>query len=571
MKKWVILDQRTNNREQITEKNILNILLRNRGIKKKEEIDEFLNPSLEQLTLRKVGLRKKELDKAVRRIAKAIKGKESIIVYTDYDADGICSGALLWEALYSLKAKVMPYVPHRVKEGYGLSKQGIDFVKKEYQTRLIITADHGVTATDKIFYAKNLGIDTIVLDHHVLPKKLPKVSALIHTIKLAAGGISWFFSNYLISQLSNRQLKDSQFDNLIIRNLDLAALATIADLVPLVGANRILAKFGLEQLSKTQRVGLVALIKEAGLVKDQIGVYEVGHILGPRINAMGRLTHAIDALRLLCTRDEKRASSLAKLLSSTNRERQLLTNSAVLLAIELVKHDLTYKKTGKNLKLLFISRKEFNEGVIGLVAGKLVEEFYRPSVVVSQGEIFSKASARSINGFNIIETIRQAEGLLKDVGGHPMAAGFTVATKNLTLLKNKLQQIADHKLDEDKLTRVLKIDTILNLDDVTLEFYKKLQQLAPFGIGNPEPVFASYEVEVLGASLVGRNKSHLKLKIGQNTTSKSDIFDAIGFNLGNLFGKITLKQKIDIAYTISHNTWRGENQLQLKLKDCSIE
>lgn len=558
MKKWVILNkQRTDNREQITEEDIIRILLKNRGIVKKKEIEEFLNPSLDNLTAESVGLERKELDKAVARIKRAINDKESMVVYTDYDVDGVCSGAIVWETLYSMGAKIMPYVPHRVEEGYGLSKKGIDFIKKEYNTKLIITVDHGISAVEKVKYADSLGIDTIILDHHQKPEKLPKSIATIHTTTLSAGGIAWFFARHL--------LKLDKLDK-----LDLAALATIADLIPLIGANRAIVKFGLEQLNKTERVGLAALIKDAGLKMGNLGVYEVGHILAPRINAMGRLTHALDALRLICTRDIERASLLAKQLGSTNRERQVLTETATIQAMEMVRHELSLSDSHKkqSTKLLFISHKEFKEGIIGLVAGKLVEEFYRPAIVVSQGEIFSKASARSVNGFNIVETIREAGELLEDVGGHPMAAGFTVATKNLTLLKSKLQKIASRELDKEKLTRLIKVDMILNLKDVTTDFYNKLQQFTPFGVGNREPVFASYKAEIIGASLVGRDRQHLKMKVRDRDSSY--IFEAIGFSMGDIFRKIVPHQLIDIAYSIDENRWNGNLRLQLKLKDAKF-
>lgn len=561
MKKWEILDkQKTDNRKQITEKDIIRILLKNRGIVKKGEIEEFLNPSLEHLTPEKVQLDKDELDKAVARIKKAINDKELIVVYTDYDVDGVCSGAIIWETLYNMGAKIMPYVPHRVEEGYGLSKKGIDFVKRQYNPKLIITVDHGITAFAKIEYLTRLGIDTIILDHHLKPKKLPKSIATIHTTKLSAGGIAWVFARELT--------KSDKLDK-----LDLAALATIADLIPLTSANRTIVKFGLEQLNKTERVGLAALIKDAGLEMGNLGVYEVGYILAPRINAMGRLTHALDALRLICTRDQERASLLARQLSSTNRERQVLTERSTIQAIEMVRHE-------QLTKLLFISHKEFKEGIIGLVAGKLVEEFYRPAIVISQGEIFSKASARSVNGFNIVETVRQAGDLLEDVGGHPMAAGFTIATKNIKLLKDKLQEIADRELDDDKLTRLVKIDAVLDLNDISLDFYEKLQQLGPFGVGNPEPVFVSYGVEIIGAFLVGKDKKHLKLKIRQNTNvcnstelgfgRKNNAFNAIGFNMGDVFRKISPHQLVDIAYSIQEDSWNGKTGLQLKLKDVKF-
>lgn len=566
MKKWVILNkQRTGNKQQRT-KEIIKILLKNRGLTKKKEIEDFLCPSLDQLTIDNLGISKSELNKAVKRIKEAIKDKETIIVYTDYDADGICGGAIIWETLYNFGAKAMPYVPHREKEGYGLSKQGIDFIKKEYQTKLIITVDHGISAIDKITYAKKLGIETIVLDHHVLPKKLPKASALVHTTKLAAGGIAWFFANYLLTKANLASNSSTINHQPSIINLDLAALATIADLVLLIGPNRIIVKYGLEQLNKTKRVGVKALIVEAGLRKGEIGVYEVGHILAPRINAMGRLTSALDALRLICTKDEERAEKLAGILSRTNRERQILMK-------ETTGHAISNVETSEKLdKLIFISHQSYKEGIIGLVAGKLAEQFGRPAIVVSEGKEYSKASARSISGFDIVSAIRQVSHLLEDVGGHPMAAGFTVATKNIKEVKRRLLEIAKKSIESEKLEKVIKIDLEIDFPDITPQLYTEIQKLAPFGVGNPAPVFVSRNVEVIGASQVGREKQHLKLVVRQNKKVEigNNMFAAIGFGMGEFYGRLSLGILIDVVYTIDEDKWNGNSRLQLKLKDVNL-
>lgn len=546
--------------QEVTENDIVQILLKNRGLIAEKEIEEFLHPSLEELTIEKTGIKKQQLEKAIKRITKAVKEKESIVVYADYDVDGVTSGAILWETLYGLRAQVMPYIPHRIEEGYGLSKKGIDFIKKQYNPQLLLTVDSGVSAVKEILYAKKLGMETIVFDHHILPEKLPPCHALIHTTKMTAAGIAWFFAYMLLSHLSKNKREEKK------KNLDLAVLGTIADLIPLIGINRIIVKYGLEELNKTKRIGLCALMKESGLEREHIGVYEVSHILSPRINAMGRLKHALDALRLLCTQDPERAKTLAVSLHLTNRERQILTEEGISHARQHIKeHRLSDEK------LLFIASETYQEGIIGLIAGKLVEEFYRPAVVISVRKEYSKASARSIHGFNIVEAFQKTSSLLESVGGHPMAAGFTVATKNIDKLKEKLLHIAKEKIDEDMLKKVLKIDLPMSLSLVTLSLYRQIQKLAPFGVGNPEPTFVSQNVLVANARCVGKEGKHLKLTLQPGCISNiHNTYEAIGFGMGEFIKQIGRNTRIDIVYSIDENTWGNRRSLQLKLKDAKF-
>lgn len=558
MKKWNILNnQKTYNIKHITEDEVIKILLKNRGLTKKKDIEEFLNPDLAQVTAEKLNIKKKELSKAVARIKKAISDKESIVVYTDYDVDGVCAGAIIWETLHKMGAKIMPYVPHRVEEGYGLSEKGIEAVIKLHKPSLIITVDHGVTAAEKVKYLASRGIDTIIIDHHLIPKKVPRAIALVHTTYLCATGVAWFFANVLKGEKSDETTS----------NLDLVALATIADLIPLVGPSRTLVTFGLKELNKTKRIGLLALIDECGLQKGDIGVYEIGHILAPRINAMGRITHAIEALRLLCTRDKDRAKDLAKQLVQTNSDRQIQTSDSILLATEIVKKQLIIKEN-QSEKLIFISEERFTQGVIGLVASRLVDSYYLPAIVISEGKEYSKASARSIAGFNIVEAINKASDLLVDVGGHPMAAGFTIETRNLTKLREKLMSIVAADLPTQLLTRVINIDLLLKLNDITDSLYKTISKLSPFGVGNPEPVFVTEGVSISGARLVGRDKKHLKLFIKQADTTKT--IEAIGFGMGPLYPSLNPSTVINIVYNINEDRWNGNNGLQLKLKDVKI-
>lgn len=554
MKKWIIGDSTSDKNEDLLVKDIIARLLLVRGLTDKTDIEFFLvPPNPVVLTSKDVEIDKKSLGSAVRRIQKAIEGKESVVVYADYDADGITAGAIMWETLWKLGARVMPYIPHRAEEGYGLSTKGIDAVREQYDPSLIITVDHGITAADKVAYAKKLGIDVIVTDHHVQPKKVPDC-LIVHTTKLAGSGVSWFVAKEVALASKNEKAIENVHDLLA-----LAAMGTIADLVPLIGPNRAIAKYGLMAMRKTHRVGLNALMSDAGIDKTAIETYTISHMLAPRLNAMGRLEHALDALRLLCTNDSAKATLLAQKLGLTNKERQQLTEDSVIHAHTIL------PDTSK--KLIFIAHESYNQGIIGLIAGRLTEEFYRPTIVVAVGEEFSKASARSIHGFNIIDAIRTSSDLLVDAGGHPMAAGFTVLTKNLPKLQKNLEEYVGSTLTDDLLERVLKIDMEISLTAVTESLWSGIQQFAPFGIGNMEPVFASRGLLVREARLIGATKKHLKFKV--RTQGVSEDIDAIAFNMAGELAKLSPDKPVDMAYAIDMNEWNGRRKLQLKVKDIT--
>lgn len=552
MKKWEILGKRS--AKGVEE--IIQTLLKNRGLTSANQIKEFLNPpnpytsSGRALNPKPLGINPQELSKAAETIKKAISLGEKIIVYGDFDADGICGTAILWETIHRLGGKVLPYIPHRIEEGYGLSQKGIDNLLSS-KPSLIITVDHGITAAKAVEYAKKHRIEVIITDHHLPPKNLPQALAIVHTTQLSGAGVAWMLAKELISEF---RVPSSEF-------LDLVAIGTIADLSLLIGPNRTLVKFGLRELNQTQRVGLLALIQEAGLELGKIGVYEVGHILAPRLNATGRITHALDSLRLLCTKNERRAYELAQKLGEVNRERQKLTE-------ETVEHARSVVGESLKQKLIFISSESYNQGVIGLVAGKLVEEHYLPVIVVSKGKVHSKASARSINGFNIVEVIRECSDILVEAGGHPMAAGFTIETRYLKILKSRLEEIAQRELTEEKLKKVLKIDCEIDLEEINWELYDKISQFSPFGIGNPEPVFLTSGVEIKEVRPVGIDGKHLKLAVSRQPLAIS--FDAIAFGFGSWAAKIEPGDKLDIVYNLLADSWNGQEKLQLKIKDLTL-
>ena len=501
-----------------------------------------MNPRLEDV----LKINPSDTKRALERIIKAIKNKEKIIVYSDYDADGICATAIMWETLYDLGAQVLPYVPHRIKEGYGLSKGAIDKLAKK-GVKLIITVDHGVTANDQVAHAKSLGLDVIITDHHVLPKKLPQASAIVHTTDLCGAGVAWRFCFNIVKRLK------SSYQETLIEKLELAALATIADLVPLLSANRAIVKIGLEKLRETKRPGIKALIKASNLT-TQLGTYEIGHILAPRINAMGRIEHGIDSLRLLCAKNQSQADDLAQLLSKTNSKRQDLTAKAIARAVDMVDSESP---------IGIISHHLWHEGIIGLVAARLVETHPKPMVVISRGEVYSKGSARSVPGFNMVEAIRSsASELLVDAGGHPMAAGFTIETKHIEEFQSKLISYAESHISQELLRPIINIECELDKKDINGQIMATTKLFEPYGVANPQPLFLTRDMLVEDVRSVGTTGQHLKLEL--------DGFGAIGFNMGGLKAAMRPGYLVDLVYTLAEDSYNGHGKLQLKIKDLAI-
>jgi single-stranded-DNA-specific exonuclease len=545
---------------------ILDVLLNNRGLSKKNETNDFLSPkSPENLTPLDVGIDPKQTAKAIKRIEKAVGEGEPIVVYGDYDADGICSTAILWETLRDLGAKVMPFIPLREKEGYGLSREGIDSILSDpkyairntkYDGGLIISVDSGIVAHEAIDYAKERGIDAIILDHHEIGESLPNAHAIVHTTQLCAAGISFIFA---------KELFNTRY-NISNTSLELATIATITDLMPLLGPNRSIVKFGLESLNKTTRPGLRALFSVAGL--ERVSTYEVGFMIGPRINASGRIENALLALRMLCTKDFTKALEYAQELNQTNKQRQDMTLEMTMHAIS--KYDERSTMNNLQQKIIVIEHESYHQGIIGLIAGKLVEKYYLPSIVIAKGKDVSKASARSISGFNIIEAIRSSNDLLLGAGGHPMAAGFSIETTRIEEFKLAIGKVAMEKITDDLLERQLRIDCELDLTLIDMDLYKKLNQFAPFGIGNPEPTFCA-EAVVQNLRTVGQEGKHLKLTITaseiRNPKSQIQEIDCIAFGKGSHASELKTGDKVKIAYTIDLNTYNGISKLQLKIRD----
>ncbi len=550
--KWHILAKTKEQKAKLKNEEIIKILLQNRGLKTPKEIDNFLNPKKpEELSLKEVGIDSLEMKKAVKRIKQAIEKKEKIIVYGDYDADGLSGTAILWEALHSLKAQVLPFIPRR-EDGYGLKVEKVKELAGE-GISLIITVDQGIVAHQQVEEANKLGIDVIITDHHVLAEKKPKAIALIHTTKLAGCGVAWFLAQELVFAFKGEKNE---------KGLDLVTIGTIADMVPLLGPNRYLVKYGLKILQKTKRPGLLALYDFAGLKKEAIDTFEVSYIIGPRLNAVGRMDDPMEALRLICTPNEAKAINLAQNINQKNEERKSLTEKMTIYARGL------WLKGDQKESLIFIDHDSFHEGVTGLVAGKLMDEFYRPTIIIARGEKFSKGSARSINEFNIIEAVRSCAAVLGPHGGHPRAAGFTIETEKITLFKEKLTLLAEEQLKGQELSPTMRVDLELGLENLTFDFYKELVKFEPFGEGNPQPVFLTREIEVTDARVVGKEKQHLSLKL--RSLNGKIVFEGIGFNLGKFYSDLKPDEKIDLVYQLFLDEWHDQKRLKLKLKDLKI-
>ncbi len=557
---------------------ILETLLTSRNIK---NLDEFLKPSSPlKFSLKDFGYKKKQIDEVMSFLKKIKESGRTIVVYTDYDADGITGGAILWETLHFLGFKAMPYVPHRQKEGYGFSNIGIDNVKKMYDPALIISVDHGITAVKQIAYAKKIGIPVIITDHHQKLEKIPKAAkSIFHIPKLSGSGVAYFFAKEVFENFRHSKRREeskqdpSPSTSLRVRMtanirqlavnfetdyLALASIGTVADLVPLVDFSRSIVAHGLAAFPKVKRYGIRHIMKEAGIAGRPVSPYEIGFIIAPRINAVGRLEHAIDALRLLCTTDEKRALALASKVGQKNIERQDLVKQSV---EEALKEIVKMEKKGLP-KLIILHSKKWHEGVIGLIASRILETYYRPVIVMTEGDGQLKASARSIVSFHITKFFESIKDMFINYGGHAQAAGFTMSREKLDDFIKKATKKADKLIKDSDLEKVIEADLKIPLSAATLKLSRELDVLRPFGIGNPQPKFVS-DVSLVHAQLLGKNQDHLKI------TAKTDgmMFpvEMMAWGKADLFTSLSRGQKVQIVYSLDVNKWNGREKVQGKI------
>ena len=499
------------------------------------------------------------MNPAVARIQYAIDQKEPIAVYGDYDVDGVTATALFVQTLQSLGGNARPYIPNRFDEGYGLNPEALDGLKAD-GVKLVITVDCGIRSPDEASHAHSIGLDMIITDHHQPAEgNLPYALAIVNPKQaddkypdkdLAGVGVAFKIAQAL---LHNNKSSYSEFEQEDL--LDLVALGTVADLAPLAGENRALVRKGLQKIRETKRQGLFSLAAVADLTLASTTATSIGFILGPRLNAAGRLESARAAYDLLTTTDLRRAGELAQQLNVQNRQRQELTRK-----IQEEAETIALSEDADS-PLLFAAHPDFNSGVVGLAAARLVETYYRPAVVGQILEETTRCSCRSIPEFHITRALDQCKDLLIRHGGHAAAAGFSVRNENLEALKKQLKAIASEQLAGRDLRQTLIADAEVPLADLRSGLLKHLEALQPTGYGNPEAVFVTRNARVTNARTVGSDGRHLKLAV----TDGHVTFDAIGFRLGHLLAE--LPPKVDLLYTFNSNEYNGRTSLQLNLRD----
>jgi single-stranded-DNA-specific exonuclease len=497
---------------------------------------------------------------AVDRIKYAIQHNEQIAVYGDYDADGVTATALLTQALHALNAQVIPYIPNRFDEGYGVNKEALEALKTD-GVKLVVTVDCGIRSLEEAAYARLLGLDLIVSDHHHPFPELPDAVAIINPKRpgdsypekdLAGVGLAYKLVSALLDP-DQSSLDDPGNPSLVY--LDLVALGTVADLAPLIGENRALVRSGLHRMRQPLRQGLLALMGVAGINPRQISSTDIGFGLGPRLNAAGRLESAQAALNLLLSDDLFESGRLAQELENQNRQRQQITRDTQARAEELA------FANDPDALLLFAIDPDFNPGVVGLAASRLTEQYYRPAIVAQRGEDFTRGSCRSIKEFHITEALDQCADLLVRHGGHAAAAGFTVRNENLAELNERLKSLARDQLSQHVLRPTLVADLEIPLVDLRPEILEHLDWLQPTGYGNRQAAFVSRGLRVTSSRTVGKENSHLKLTV----TDGRIHFDAIAFRQGHWREK--MPPRVDILYTFERNEYNGRISLQLNVRD----
>lgn len=502
-----------------------------------------------------------DMHKLVGRVRQAIKMQEPIVVYGDFDADGVTSTTLLVQALRALGARAQPYIPHRVDEGYGLNNEALERMARA-GIKLVITVDCGIRSVDEVKYGRSAGLDIIVTDHHSLGDELPEAYAVINPKRegypedmLAGVGVAYKVVEALLMAVSANTSKSKRprldLDSLV----DLVAIGTVADLMPLNRPeNRALVRRGLEQLNKAHRIGIRALLDVCGVKPGSASAMSIGFGIGPRINAAGRLEDAMQAYKLLSATTDEEAKHWADKLNTLNVRRQEITRAA--------QEKIRTKLDIGDSPLIFTSDSSFEPGIVGLVAGRLVEEYYMPTIVMEEGETESRASCRSIPQFDITKALDQCADLLVRHGGHTLAAGFTVLNGNIPLLRERLTELAREALDGQALTPTLDIDARLDVHQISDELCKELDMLEPTGHSNPRPTFMVEKARIIETRTVGKENQHLRLKIAR---AGQPPLDSIGFSLGHWADRGL--EYADLAFQIEMNEWNGRQNLQLRLQD----
>ncbi|MDQ0156083.1 single-stranded-DNA-specific exonuclease RecJ [Robertmurraya andreesenii] len=531
-------------------------LLVNRGIDSPEEASAFLYGKEQTFhdPFSLIGM-----DITVSRINEAIKKSEPILIFGDYDADGVTSTSVMMMTLQELGANVQYYIPNRFTEGYGPNEQAFRHAA-ENGVKLIITVDTGISAIHEANVAKELGVDLIITDHHEPGPVLPDALAIIHPKlenspypfrDLAGVGVAFKLAHALLGKMPEHLL-------------ELAAIGTIADLVPLIGENRLIAKRGIDYLKRTSNLGLQALLQQTKTDPSAINEESIGFLIGPRLNAAGRLDSADIAVDLLLTRDSYEAQTIAEEIEELNKQRQAIVNEIAAEAIKEVEEKYPIEENA----VIVVGKPGWNAGVIGIVASKLVDRFYRPAIVLSIDEEkgLAKGSARSIVGFDLFQNLSTCRDILPHFGGHPMAAGMTLSLKDVDLLRDRLNQLANEQLSEEDFIPVTQLDGEMELSEVDLAAIEEMQLLSPFGVNNPKPRIKLKDSNIAQMKKIGADQNHLKLVLEENGVS----LDGVGFGLGHLYDEVSPHSKLSVIGEIAINEWNNMRKPQIFLQDLSV-
>ena len=556
--KWIVKEINNEKVELLKEKfnlsNLVAKILSNRNILGREmqedDIKKFLNPTRDDFY---DPFLLPDMEQAVERIEQAINNNEKILIYGDYDADGITSTTILIKFFKEIGVEVDKYIPNRLEEEYGINNKALEEIKNR-GIDLIITVDTGITANDQVKYANELGLDVIITDHHEPSDEIPKAVAVIDAKRknnqypfnqLAGCGIAFKLTQAISIK---RKLDPSKY----LKNLDIVSIGTISDLVPLVDENRVIVKLGLMLVKQTKNIGLRKLLLKSQL--KEVDSTSISFGITPRINAAGRLGNQYDALNLFITEDVKEAERLSEVLNSYNIERQKIGNKIYEEAISQLKDE------EKNC--IILGKEDWHHGVIGIVSSKITEKFNKPSILLCFENNIAKGSGRSVPGFDLYKAISSTKEYLLGFGGHTMACGLSLTVENFEKFKKEITKYIDENLDISKLEKEIYIDEILTIDDLDIEEIKELKSLEPFGEENQEPIIMYENVEINGIRTLSENK-HLKLSLKKN----DKIIDAIGFNLGELAEKYKIGDTIDIVGNIEINSFNGKDLIQIRLID----
>ncbi len=561
-KRWKILNAE---QEKITSlqkelkinKTICKILVQ-RGFDTFNKAKEFFRPGLSDLhnpwTM-------KDMEKAVERILKAINEKEKILIYGDYDVDGTTAVASMYQFITQFYPNVEYYIPHRYREGYGVSKEGINYAKTN-DVSLIISLDCGIKSIDLIAYAKGLNIDFIVCDHHLPEDKIPPAIAILNPKQpgcdypykeLCGCGVGFKLMTALAQKLG---LSDESY----LCYLDLLATAIAADIVPMTGENRVMAYYGLQRVNKNPCNGIKALMQLAGVQKEMF-ITNLVFIIAPRVNAAGRMDDARKAVRLFIERNCDKAIEFAEMLHIDNTDRRAADLTITEEALALIKEN----ELMVNRKSTVVYQEHWHKGVVGIVASRLIESYYRPTIVLTKSGEVAAGSARSVAGFNLYEAIHTCKEHLLGYGGHFAAAGMTLLPENIAAFSNKFEQVVSETILPESLTPVLIIDAEVSFKELTMSFYNIIHQMEPYGPENMRPVFMVRNIADSGNSKLIKEQ-HIKFCLRQNNCS----FKGIGFNMAEKFHLIESKKPLDIVFTLEENEWNGQKTLQLKVHDFRL-